>query len=194
MLIGFIRHGLTPWNEQKRIQGQSDIKLSANGITQVTKWRLPDTLEFTTIHSSPLGRCTQTAALLGFSEPTIDDALMEMNWGQWEGKQLHGLRQIFDKSMRRNEARGMDFQPPGGESPRQVRQRLDGWLKKLQGENNQLVFTHNGVIRAAFSLALDWDMKNDMEFKLNRNAIHLFSYQDGSLSLQRPNFLLTRDS
>ena len=184
--IAFIRHGITDWNEAKRIQGQSDIALNDRGRRQVGGWRLPDLLIEPLVHSSPLGRCLETAAILGYVNPRIDDALMEMNWGSFEGRTLPALRDELGDKMSANERRGIDFQPPGGESPRLVARRLQHWLRQLE-VGDHLVFTHKGVLRAAFSLALDWDMKNKLPFPLQRDALHLFHYDEDILILAREN-------
>ena len=39
--IALIRHGPTEWNEQRRLQGQSDIPLSAKGRERVKNWKIP---------------------------------------------------------------------------------------------------------------------------------------------------------
>ena len=42
--IALIRHGPTGWNQQKRLQGQSDQPLSDEGRARVKTWRLPEGL------------------------------------------------------------------------------------------------------------------------------------------------------
>src|SRR5690606_6250837 len=39
-----IRHGISTWNEARRIQGRTDVPLSDAGVEQVRRWRLPDNL------------------------------------------------------------------------------------------------------------------------------------------------------
>ena len=62
--------------------------------------------------------------------------------------------------MRDLEAMGLDFQPPGGESPRMVATRLAACLRELAatGRDHSIV-THKGVLRASLVLALGWDMR-----------------------------------
>ena len=61
--------------------------------------------------------------------------------------------------MRDLEGAGLDFRPPGGESPRLVAERLAACLRDLAatGRDHVLV-THKGVLRASLVLALGWDM------------------------------------
>ena len=44
-------------------------------------------------------------------------ALIEMDWGQWEGHRLADLRRRHGSRMSEMEALGLDLLPPGGESP-----------------------------------------------------------------------------
>ena len=85
--IALIRHGPTLWNEQKRLQGQADVPLSPDGHATVSTWRLPE--EFAGYHwvASPLTRAQQTAGYLGLTVKT-EPAIVEMDWGDWEGATL----------------------------------------------------------------------------------------------------------
>ncbi|MHA1568499.1 MAG: histidine phosphatase family protein, partial [Alphaproteobacteria bacterium] len=93
-LIAMIRHGPTPWNEAKRLQGQRDIPLSVKGRRTVEGWTLPSEFEEFAWFCSPLTRARQTAALLGL-EPEIEPAIKEMEWGSWDGHTMPELRAKF---------------------------------------------------------------------------------------------------
>lgn len=160
MRICLIRHASTSWNEDGRIQGHTDVALSPKGRAQAATWRLP--AEFTTVGcvTSPLARARETARLLGFAQPRTDPRLAEMRWGSFEGRTLASLRDEHGQAMGDLEALGVDFQPPGGESPRLVSQRLAACLRDLaELASDQLVVTHKGVLRASLILALGWDMR-----------------------------------
>ncbi len=178
--IILIRHGITPWNTERRIQVQTDIPLSPEGEAQVRRWRLPADLDGARWYASPLLRTRQTSSLLGVDQPQLAPEIMEMDWGEWTGCHLADLRRQHGEAMAANERRGIDFQPPGGESPRMVRTRLANWLDTLDGDGRAVVaITHKGVIRAAISHATGWDMVNDHDDKLKRNALHRFRLERG---------------
>ena len=40
----FLRHGLTDWNVERRMQGRRDIPLNDDGRAMVAEWRLPPAL------------------------------------------------------------------------------------------------------------------------------------------------------
>jgi broad specificity phosphatase PhoE len=156
--ILLIRHGRTAWNEAGRMQGRADPPLSPGGRAQVLRWRLPQGWAQARWLSSPLRRATETAALLTDRPVTIDPRLTEMDWGAFEGRTLAELRAEGLEAMAANEARGLDFRPTGGESPREVRTRLAALLADLAAGPDAILVTHKGVIRAALSLASGWDM------------------------------------
>jgi probable phosphoglycerate mutase len=125
--------------------------------------------------ASPLERAVETARLLGVTEPAIDHRLVETDWGEWEGRTLSEIRAATDGEVFDREARGLSFRAPCGESPKDVQARLRPFLIEAGGsEQPVVVVTHNGVIRALFSLALDWDMMSAMPVRLDRHCFHFF--------------------
>lgn len=156
-----LRHGRTQWNVEQRIQGRTDIPLSSRGEAALAAISLPARWLSMDWYTSPLIRAQQTASLLGAREVTEIEALIETNWGQFEGLTL---KQIDLEITARNliPDRGLDLLPPGGESPRMVRSRFDQWLRALPPlsfEAGRFCVTHKGVIRAALSLATGWNMQ-----------------------------------
>lgn len=175
IVIVLIRHGVTEWNAGGRIQGHTDVPLSTVGREEVATWKLPERFQQTQWVSSPLKRALETAALMGCGNPVIEPLLIEMNWGEWEGMTLVQLREQFGADMGENEARGLDFKPGGGESPRQVRQRVATWLSTVAAEGqSRIVITHKGVIRATVSLATQWDMTKELPFPMHRDCAQVF--------------------
>jgi len=167
-----IRHGKTDWNAQKKLQGRRDIGLSDEGRQALQKCRIPAEFSNYQWRSSPLMRARETAQLLGAQDVGIDDRLIEMDWGDWEGKTIRELRHHYGAQMAEIEARGVNMQPPGGESPADVQQRLLPFLKSLTAPT--IAITHKGVIRALKSLAYDWDMTDKSPVAFNWTTAHLF--------------------
>ena len=106
-----------------------------------------------------------------------------MHWGEWEGEVLKPLRRQLGDSMRDNENRGLDFRPPGGESPREVQVRLKSWLADVAARAEPVgAVAHKGIIRCIYALAFDWDMRGEAPVDFAWDALHLFELaQDGSL-------------
>lgn len=193
--LALIRHGPTDWNAEKRLQGRADQPLSAEGETQVRTWRLPGELRGFHWLSSPLIRARRTAELLGV-EAEVESAVIELDFGDWEGRRLAEIRAADPQGTAANEVRGLDFRPPGGESPRDVQDRLIPVLDRLgrAGRDTGIV-THKGVIRAILSLATGWPMTDKPPVKLSWDCVHLFELApDGTPRPDRLNLPLKADS
>lgn len=156
MQILLIRHFATDWNEAGRLQGHVDRPLSANGIAFGQDISLPEPWQGAPVLVSPLQRCQQTAALLGCDHALTDRRLIEMDMGEYEGAVIKTMRGQLGQAFLDNENRGMDYQPPNGESPNMV---LDRVLPVLQScMQNCVLICHKGVIRALLACAWDWNM------------------------------------
>ena len=180
MIVAFVRHGRTAWNEEGRMQGRRDVPLSERGRAEIRAWRsglqlanlVPADIPW---YSSPLRRAVETAEMLSGAPPCSDAALIEMDWGDWEGFRLSELRDRYGAEFARNEAAGLDFQPDGGETPRQVRDRIVRWLVATAADHDSIVaVTHKGVLRAVLSAATGWDMTVKPPVKLSGAALHRF--------------------
>jgi broad specificity phosphatase PhoE len=190
-VLTLLRHAPTLWNEQGRIQGRTDIPVSELGQTSARTWTLADDIRRAYWFSSPLKRTQQTASILGI-HPKSDDRLIEMNWGDWEGETLQNLRDIHGEAMKQNEDLGLDFHPPGGESPRMVQERIMPWLAQVGGlDHSVAAVTHRGVIRAVTALATGWDMTGKEWHKLRPATCRQFHISaTGQPSLLEPDISL----
>ncbi len=199
--LALLRHGPTVWNAQHRLQGHTDLPLSAEGRAAVIGWRLPADIGDCRWWCSPLRRARETAELLGEAMPerpviTVELRLMEMSYGEWEGETLADLRQRHGEQMAQWEARGLDLRPPGGESPRDVQQRLRPWLASIAQEGgNHFAIVHKGVIRAIYAMAAGWTMEREAPDRLAYDCLQLFALDaDGEPSVQALNVPLTGGS
>lgn len=182
--LALLRHGETAWSAAGRIQGRADIPLSAG-----TKLVVPAVCRGMRVVTSPLRRCVETAALLGAPAAPQEPRIIEMDWGDWQGETLAALRERLGEEMRENEARGLDFRPPGGESPRLVLSRVKTWLKEVgQAGEPTFAVTHRGVIRVLLAEATGWDMRGQPPARLDWSAVHLFSVDaEGAPRVERLN-------
>lgn len=193
-LLAVIRHGPTEWNEDARLQGHSDVPLSKSGRHLVASWRVPPQLVDFEWLTSPLKRAVETAMLLTDNNVAKDHRLIEMDWAEWEGRRLVDLRAELGIEMTALEAKGLDFRPPGGESPRDVQQRLQGLLgERRRSAGPTVAVCHKGIIRALYALAAKWDMTGKPPDKLQANCAHLFRITDEGLEIERLNLSLHGD-
>jgi probable phosphoglycerate mutase len=192
-LLALIRHGATDWNAERRLQGRADRPLSAAGRAAVEGWRVPPLLLEAVWATSPLARARDTAARLGREGCRIEERLIEMDWGAWEGRTRRELlAEAGGAALDRNPL-GRDFRPPGGESPREVAARLKPWIAELAQAGAAAVgVTHRGVIRALYAEATGWDMIAPAPQAFADGAAQLFlARTDGSVGLVRVNLMLS---
>jgi len=174
-LLATLRHAETAWSRDKRIQGRTDVPLSSAGRAALQARALPALCDGMRAVTSPLARCVETATLLGHADAVREPRIAEMHWGAWEGRRIADLRTTLGAAMQANEARGLDFRPEGGESPREVLQRLRPWLGELAARAQAtLAFTHRGVIRVLLAEACGWNMLGRPPAKLDWGAVHVF--------------------
>ena len=192
--LAVIRHGPTEWNAAKKLQGMSDIPLSAEGRALVASWSLPEEFRDWRFLVSPLQRARETARLLGAPrDAALEPLLREMSFGRWEGFTIAELAARHGaEAFQAIADRGLDMQPPEGESPRMVMERLRTLLARLAGEGEPtLAVCHKGVIRALLAMATDWPMLGRQPVRLDWSSLHCFRLEpDGTPRLERINVSL----
>ncbi len=152
-ILTLVRHGETPANIASVYHGSTDTPLTERGVSQAN--RVARYLEghrdaVTAIYTSQLQRARNTAGAiareLGLS-PRIEPDLQEYGLGIWEGLKIADLHQRHDFwNAIRNDP---DFAPHGGESPRQVRNRFIGALRRIADSHRGervIVVTHGGAL------------------------------------------------
>lgn len=153
-----IRHGQTPWNARKCLQGRSDVDLNENGIylAELTGKALRD-VTFDMAFTSPLIRAKHTAQciLAGRKVPIIEDErLIEISFGIYEGCcYAEENRQVPQQWIENFFHAPQDYvAAPGGESLDDVEKRTRDFMedicsrKELQ-DKTILVSTHGCALR-----------------------------------------------
>lgn len=188
----FLRHGLTDWNVERRMQGRRDITLNDDGRDMVAAWRLPDALAELPVVASPLVRCRETADILKANNPglgpiTFDDRLVEKSWGIWEGRNLHEMEAEIGAA-----AHSGDYRPDGGESRQDMLPRISDMLADLAADPApRIIVTHRGVIRAVYALATGWDLTGESADEMSRRRAQVFrAAPDGSAAIDTLNVSL----
>ncbi len=188
--LAVLRHASTDWNVERRLQGLTDTALNAAGEADARAWRLPSPADRWKRLSSPLQRARRTAELLQPSAPVVvDSALREMSFGTWEGHTVAELRASVGAAFIAAENKGLDFQPPGGESPRAAMVRIGRWAVAIAVAGEPVVaVSHKAAIRALLALATGWDMMGRPPHKLDWRCLHFFSARiDGRVTVDRLN-------
>jgi len=142
-----VRHGPTEWTGEKRLQGQTDIDLSAEGRALTAGFAaVIETWKPQTVIASPLGRTRTTAALLSGLTPIVDERWAEAGLGEWEGQVPAEIGPDYHRW------RDGSLVPPGGEKPADVTARVSAAvLAAAQHPGPVLVVTHGGTIRSVLA-------------------------------------------
>lgn len=191
-----MRHGLTEWNRDKRIQGQSDIDLCDEGRDMARDWAesLPGN-HFDCILTSGLKRAVQTAEIINekLGLPMHEDArLCEQDWGEWTGKTKDELKAIR-KQVKKQEYRGFEFCPPGGENRDSVLMRTcDAFLEfsEAHPDAKVLVVTHNGVLKCLAYALSGLEFMPDEPLPIKPYHMHRVECFDNELALGEINMEL----
>lgn len=149
-----LRHGSVKGNEEGRYIGRLDEELSELGQRQARNLSSSLKINFNKIISSPLKRCIQTANYFG--TPSIDERLLELNFGIFEGKTYKELGEIYKKEYEMWCLDYKNYKIPKGESLMDLFKRVDEFLSEInEYEGDILVVTSGGVIRCMLSLVLN---------------------------------------
>ena len=81
--FAILRHGITNWNLEGKIQGRTDVPLSKTGRISLSSLSVPSLFQDVEWITSPLQRAIETAKILGLNKTRTDIRLVEMNWGEW---------------------------------------------------------------------------------------------------------------
>jgi broad specificity phosphatase PhoE len=159
-VVYYIRHGETDWNVEQRLQGHYDTALNERGRGHaahcgdvlrdllVRDGRLPQECAYV---SSPLKRARQTMELVREAldlDPQayeVDDRLIEISFGDWEGLTLSEIKARDPDALARRERDKWGFTPPAGESYAALTERVREWYASLAGDT--VVAAHGGVAR-----------------------------------------------
>ena len=131
-----VRHALTPWNLEGRIQGHTDIPLSELGFRQAEslKARLAE-WDIHAAYASDLKRAMETArTILDSRKVPLSPApeIREFGFGRWEGMTHQEVQEadpeLYAQMLERHEG----FAPPGGESLRDLMARVGEFVGRLK--------------------------------------------------------------
>jgi len=202
---GFIvvRHGETAWNAQARIQGHLDSPLNEEGLAQalLVGERLGHEA-FDHLYCSDLGRVLQTVQPIADRsgrQPRITERLRERNLGVFQGRTSAECRRDWPEDYVRFHQRDPDYAMPGGESIRQVYQRVSGFFDETAAAHRGqcvLVVTHGGVLDALYRHATGMPLDRVRDFSIYNASLNWLRWADGRWAIDTWGDIshLTRDA
>ena len=193
-----VRHGQTAYNLEGRAQGQSESPLNDAGVkqAQAIAERLRDE-EFAVCLTSDLRRVLDTAKpiVAGRDIRAIKSKrLREKDFGDIEGKTFAEVERESPELFRRLFADDPDFAPPGGESDRQLIERVAAEVDALTESGdipdgaNILVVAHGGTIRALITHLMGLPPETLWRFLISNAGLStLTAHDDGRAVLESLN-------
>jgi 2,3-bisphosphoglycerate-dependent phosphoglycerate mutase len=165
-----VRHGITDFNQQGRIQGMVDIPLNETGLLQVeetakelSRHYLPEkgdsengrTLRKCVVVSSDLSRAMQSAHAFVSKFPTPpeihpDPRARERNFGEWEGMLVSDIFRQFPEDARAWQTGAGGELVHGAERRAHVGARgaevVNEWAQSVDNDTDVIIFAHGAWI------------------------------------------------
>lgn len=181
-LILFVRHGETDANRAGVLVGRSDFGLTAGG-RQASRavGRMLANAGAAKLLASPLRRAIDSAVVIGKAcnlDPEIDERLIEMEYGEWEGRRPRDVAKADWEKWRAN----VDFRPPGGESMREVFDRVTSFCDEMLDQRSDgivIAVSHVTPIKCAVAWALQAGPEMTWRMHLSLSSISRVYERDG---------------
>ncbi len=175
-----LRHGQTTYNATRRMQGQMDTELSAEGIAQAERVAAHlgrHERGIRRIVSSDLRRAADTAEVAGRVlgvDVERDPRLRETRLGVWQGR-THGEIDEEYPGQRATWRHDATWAPPGGETRIEVAARMRSVVEDLLADDSWpgstvLLVAHGGAIAALTASLLDVPVSHYTMFNGLRNT------------------------
>lgn len=184
--ICLIRHGETEWNAERRIQGQIDIGLNANGLRQAeAAGRWLKGAGIMALYSSDLKRARMTAEAIGRALdliPVLLPDLRERCYGVFQGLTYAEAQQRYPEGYAAFEGRNADYDFENGESLRQLFDRVTGRLRALAAAHPGqaiAVVVHGGVLDVINRFARGNPLEMPRDFLIPNAGLNWLAAVDG---------------
>ena len=187
-VIYYVRHGLTDWNVEQRLQGRHDVPLNREGRAQALRCgeilrelfdrdgHAPGDLDYV---SSPLVRASETMELmraaLGLPPDgyRVDPRLAEIAFGEWEGLTYEDVLARDPDVVGRRESNKWGFLPPGGESYAQLTVRIRAWYESVAADT--VVTAHGGTARALVAHLAIAAPEDATHYSIDQGVVYVFA-------------------
>lgn len=185
-----VRHAHTEGNRERAFQGHTDADLSVEGEAQLE--RLSDrfaTIGIDRIYTSPLIRARKTAEAINRhhgKEILVDPGLIEINAGDLEGMPFSEVYEKYPEEINRFLNAPETFAMPGGESMKQVYDRITAAIGRIVEQNKGLrivVVSHGCALQNYLAHVLGYGQQGLSKSPIcyNTGISHIRFTQENSL-------------
>lgn len=175
--ITLVRHAETEWSVSGQHTGTTDLPLTDEGRRKSE--RIAERLggrRLSLVLSSPLARALETACIAGYRDVAeLRDELAEWDYGAYEGLTTAEIRE---------QDPGWELWTdgaPDGESPTDVRDRVDRVVEELRGRceagQDVAVFGHGHLLRALAVRWVGFPIEAGRHFRLSTGTISTLGWK-----------------
>ena len=197
-----LRHGQSQWNLENRFTGWKDIKLSEKGILEAKesgKLIKENKISIDIVYSSELKRANDTA-IIAMNEANYDHlfnndklimtkniALNERDYGDLTGLNKQNIAEKYGKEQVHIWRRSYDVNPPGGESLKNVVERVKPYFestikKDLDDGKNILLSAHGNSLRALFLILNFYTTETISTAEIPTGKPFIIEYEDNKIT------------
>jgi broad specificity phosphatase PhoE len=182
--VFLVRHGETDWTRERRLLGQRDLGLNADGLNHAHAAAMGlKGVEITEVISSPLLRAVQTAEVIGGlcdMDVARDPRLIEMAIGRWEGMPYDAA--LVDPGYQAFLDDPEENPVPGGERIGELRDRAVAAVQQGLGDNpapsNLVLVSHASVVRVLLAHFLGLGLAAYHRLHVSPGSLSVLSFAD----------------
>ena len=186
----FVRHGLSSFNKEGRIQGRNNLStLTKEGQLQAeAAGKIISSIPIDAVYSSPLQRAAETTKIIikqhqSILQATFTDDLLEVDLGAWSGLTKNDLKALYPKQLAIwdkepkelsiNKEDGTQFQPIK-DLLCQAEKFLKSLFKTYSNSNKTiLIVAHNAILRCLILKLINEPSKGFRRLKLDNTSISI---------------------
>ena len=186
----FVRHGLSSFNKEGRIQGRNDLStLTKEGQSQAeAAGKVLSSIPIDAIYSSPLQRASETTKIIvkqhkSKLQTTYTDELLEVDLGPWSGLTKNNIKKLFPEELTiwEREPKELSITREDGTKFQPIKELLDQaenflkFLFKAHSDSNKniLIVAHNAILRCLILKLINEPSKGFRRLKLDNTSISI---------------------
>jgi broad specificity phosphatase PhoE len=182
--IWLVRHGETEWTRTKKHTSRTDVELTPAGEEEARGLRgILGRRESALVLTSPRKRARRTAELTGFPDAEVDDDLVEIDYGEYEGRTSAEIRE---------ERPGWYLWTdgsPGGETPADAGRRADRVIERVRAAGGPvLIFGHGHMSRILGARLIGLDAADGRLLMLDPGGVSVVGSEHERPAIRRWNW------
>ena len=188
-----VRHGLSSFNLERRIQGRNDLStLTSDGIKQALQTgQALSEIQITSVYSSPLQRAATTTinildACKNGLKPIFDEGLLEIELGPWSGMTANEVKEKFPEIYKTWELNPEELVLTNGDGTKfkpikELMVQAEDFLKKLllrhppNKDETVLLVAHNAILRCLILKLLGEPAQGFRRLQLDNASLSVFN-------------------